>query len=66
MLAERLQIGRDGRQVAELPDLLERADGEPVAGERQAHRAREAAEADVQTVPVGPDDHQLVRLVSRD
>ena len=42
------------------------AEGQPIARQRQAHRAREGAEMRVEVVAVGPDDHQLARLVGGD
>ena len=64
--AGRLELGRDRRDVDVFPDLHRRADGQPIAVQRQAHRRLERAEVGVEVVPLVADHHQLARLVGRD
>ena len=64
--AERVELGGDGRDVDELPDLDLGAEGQPVAGQGHAHRGLEGAEVRVEVVPLIPDQHELAGLVGGD
>ena len=64
--AGRVELGRHGRDIDELPDLDLGADGQPVAGQGHAHRGLEAAEVGVEVVPLVADHHELAGLVGGD
>ena len=64
--AGRVELGGDGRDVDELPDLDRGADGQPAAVEGQAHRGLEGAEVGVEVVPLVADHHELAGLVGGD
>ena len=63
MLAGRLDARGDVRGVAQEPDLVARADGQPPGIHRQAHGPLERAHQHRQPAPRGPGDQQLVGLV---
>ena len=64
--ARRLELGRDGRDVAKLPDLHRGADRQAVAVEGQPHGCRKAAEVGVEVVTLTADHHKLAGLIGRD
>ncbi len=66
VLAGRVELCGDSRNVAEFPDVDRGANREATGGDRHAHRFVECAEMRVDDAGVGAEDDQFASLVSGD
>ena len=65
VLAGRIQLGGDGRDVTEFPNVDSSADREAAGGDGHAHWFVERAEMCVDDAGIGAKDHQLAGLIRR-